>query len=194
MNGAGPLPDRAHAFDEARMPATPYTIAPRTDLRSAFAWIAFGALLVFGSWRMDRMTQQGAQIYTAPGMWPAVIGLLIAVLGGVLAWRSVRRARETGWTAQEVDDTVLVSTKRFALGAAMFFVYALLLVGHGLPFWMGTGLFVTVFVYAFRRADSAFGSSTGTPRSDAILALVCGVATAAIIPLVFEQLFYVRLP
>ena len=48
-----------------------FPVAPRSELREAFVWIALGALIVIGSWRMDRFTQQGAEIYTAPGFWPA---------------------------------------------------------------------------------------------------------------------------
>ncbi|MEO8508947.1 MAG: tripartite tricarboxylate transporter TctB family protein [Betaproteobacteria bacterium] len=176
------------------MPATAFPVSPRTDLRTGFFWIALGAVLVFASWRMDRMQQQGALLYTAPGLWPGVIGLLIAMLGGILVWRSVRRAHAIGWAARNAVDTVLVPASRFALAAAMFFVYSLLLVGRGLPFWLGTGLFVTVFIFVFRRADQASGAGAGTPRGDAILALTCGVVTAIVIPLLFEQLFYVRLP
>ena len=176
------------------MSATSFSVAPRTDLRTAFFWIALGAVIVFGSWRMDRFEQQGAELYTAPGLWPGVIGLLIALLGGVLAWRSVRRARVAGWDAVETDDATLVPTSRFALATGMFFIYALLLVGHGLPFWLGTALFVTAFVFTFRRADRMSGDATGSNRGDAVLAITCGVATAVIVTLVFEQLFFVRLP
>jgi putative tricarboxylic transport membrane protein len=176
------------------MSAPSFPVAPRTDLRTAFFWIALGAVIVFGSWRMDRFEQQGAELYTAPGLWPAAIGLSIVLLGGVLAWRSVRRAREAGWNAVDADDATLVPASRFAVATAMFFAYALLLVGRGLPFWLGTALFVAAFVFVFRRADRMSGDTTGTHRSDAILAITCGVATAVIVTLVFEQLFYVRLP
>jgi len=176
------------------MSAPLYPVSPRTDLRTALFWIAFGAVIVFGSWRMDRLEQQGAELYTAPGLWPGVIGLLLALLGGILTWRSLDRARAATWDAAEADDAILVPTSRFALAAAMFFVYALLLVGRGLPFWLGTALFVTAFVFVFRRADRMSGDATGSDRSDALLAITCGIATAIVVSLVFEKLFFVRLP
>ena len=171
-----------------------YPVAPRTDLRGAFAWIAVGAIIVFASWRMDRFEQQGAQFYSAPGLWPGVIGLLIALLGGFLAWRSVRRARAASWDAAEHDDTVLAPTSHFVLASAMFFAYALLLVGHGLPFWLGTSLFVAVYVYLFRRFARMSGERTGSNRGDLVLAVITGVATAGIVSVVFQELFYVNLP
>ncbi len=73
----------------------------------------------------------------------------------------------------------------------MFFVYALLLVGRGLPFWLGTALFVTAFVFIFQRAQRR---AQGTLARGFGVALACGVLTAAVVTLTFEQLFYVRLP
>lgn len=157
-------------------------------------WIAVGALVVFMAWRMDRMTQQGGQIYTAPGLWPGLVGIVIAILGGILAWRSLARARASSWTAKELDDTDYAPTSNFVIAAALFFIYALLLVGHGLPFWVGTTLFVTVYVFVFRRAERLAGTRSGSQRSDVVFALVCGAATALIVTLVFEQVFFVRLP
>ena len=171
-----------------------YPVAPRTDLRGGFAWIALGAVIVFESWRMDRMTQQGAELFTAPGLWPGIVGLLIALLGGILAWRSIDRARQAGWEAAEADEADYAPTRQFVLAAAMFFTYALLLVGHGLPFWLGTALFVTSYVFLFRRADRLAGGRTGTTRGDVVLAVICGVTTAVVVSLVFEKLFFVRLP
>ena len=72
--------------------------------------------------------------------------------------------------------------------------HALLGVGRGLPFWLSTALFIAAFVFLFRRANRKVGDATGSDRGDAVLAVVCGVATAAVVTLVFEQLFFVRLP
>jgi len=176
------------------MSDTSFPVSPRTDLRTAFVLIALGAVIVFASWQMDRLEDQGAQLYTAPGLWPGIVGLLIALLGGVLSLRSLRRARAASWNARAADGTVLVPGSRFALAATMFFAYALLLVGRGLPFWLGTALFVTAFVFVFRRADRLSGAAAGSNRADALLAIICGVATAIIVTLVFEKLFFVRLP
>jgi hypothetical protein len=73
----------------------------------------------------------------------------------------------------------------------MFFVYALLLVGRGLPFWLGTALFVTAFVFLFQYAQR---KAAGKVMRGFVVALACGVLTALIVTLLFEQLFYVRLP
>jgi hypothetical protein len=165
--------------------------SPRRDLQGGIAWMALGCVIVALSWQMDRMTQQGATLHTAPGLWPGIVGTLLAALGSVLALRSWRRARRIGWDAAGADDTAYAPLSSFALSAAMFFVYALLLVGRGLPFWLGTALFVTAFVFIFQHAQR---KADGKLARGFVVALACGVITSAIVTFVFEQLFYVRLP
>ena len=154
-------------------------------------WSALGSVIVVLSWQMDRMTQQGATVHTAPGLWPGIVGAVLALLGGALMLRSWRRAQRIGWDAAAPDDTDYAPRSSFALAAAMFLVYALLLVGRGLSFWLATALFVTTFVFLFQYAQRR---SAGTLRRGILVALACGVLTALTVTLLFEQLFYVRLP
>jgi len=165
--------------------------SPRRDLAGGIAWTALGTLIVVLSWQMDRMTAQGATLHTAPGLWPGLVGAALALLGGALVLRSWQRARRIGWDAAAPDDTDYVPWSSFALAAGMFFVYALLLVGRGLPFWLGTALFVTAFVFLFQYAQR---KAAGKVVRGLVVALACGVLTALIVTLVFEQLFFVRLP
>jgi hypothetical protein len=105
--------------------------------------------------------------------------------------RSWRRARHIGWDLAETDDTDYAPLSSFALAAGMFFVYALLLLGRGLPFWLGTALFVTTFVFLFQYA---LRKAAGKVARGLGVALACGTLTALVVTLLFEQLFYVRLP
>jgi len=151
------------------VPATEvYPSSARRDLQGGVAVAAFGCVIAVLSWQMDRMTQQGATLHTAPGLWPGIVGTVLAVLGGVLVLRS-----------------------RFALAVALFFVYALLLVGRGLPYWLGTALFVSTFVFLFQYTQR---KAAGSTLRGVAVALACGVLTTGAVTLVFERLFYVRLP
>ena len=154
-------------------------------------WAAFGSLMTVLSWRMDRMTDQGATLHTAPGLWPAIIGIVLAALGGILMLRSWQRAASIGWDTAEEDDTDYAPPRSFALAVALFAIYALLLVGRGLPFWLGTALFVTAFVFVFQFAGR---KTSGRIGRGALVAIACGTVTAAAVTYLFEHLFYVRLP
>ncbi len=157
-----------------------YASSPRRDLQGGVVWTALGCLIVVLSWQMDRMTQQGATLHTAPGLWPGIVGTLLAALGGVLVLRSWRRARRIGWDAAETDDTAYAPLSSFGLATTMFFVYALLLVGRGLPFWLGTAMFVTLFVFLFQYTQR---KAAGRMVRGFVVALACGVLTAAIVTL-----------
>jgi hypothetical protein len=165
--------------------------SPRRDLLSGVAWTVLGCVIAALSWQMDRMVQQGATMHTAPGLWPGIVGTLLAALGGVLILRSWQRARRGGWDAAAVDGTDYAPRSRFALAATMFFVYAVLLVGRGLPFWLSTAAFVSAFVFIFQYT---LGRAAGNAARGLGVALACGVLTALVVTLLFEQLFYVRLP
>ena len=165
--------------------------SPRRDLTGGVVWTALGSIIVALSWQMDRMTQQGATLHTAPGLWPGIVGTLLAALGGMLMLRSWQRAQRIGWNAAAPDDTDYAPRSSFALATGMFFVYALLLVGRGLPFWLSTALFVTTFVFLFQYT---LRRAAGKVTRGFAVALACGVLTALVVTLLFEQLFYVRLP
>jgi len=170
-------------------PSAPPPASPRTDAIAAACALAFATLVVVLAWRMDRYESQGGALWTAPGLWPGIVGLVLGALAAGLLVRSWRRAGAVGWDTAETNDTPLVPTPRFVAAAALFFLYAIGLVGRGLPFWLGTALFVSVYVYVFHTE----GASRSQARRVA-MALAIGVATSLVVTLVFEQVFLVRLP
>lgn len=145
---------------------------------------------------MDRLEDQGASIYTAPGLVPGLLGAIIALFGVLLA----RRALATGRGAATIptDDDARSSpagadaatSRRFAVALVLCLVYAIALVGH-LPFWLATGVFVTAFIAFF---EYPVRNSRGQVARGIGMALVYGTLTSAVVSLVFEQVFLVRLP
>ena len=169
-------------------PGAPPPATPRSDAIAAAAALVFALAVVVASWRMDRFESQGGTLWTAPGLWPGIVGLVLGALALGLLVRSWRRAAAIGWDAAETNDTPLVPTPRFAAAASLFFLYAIGLVGRGLPFWLGTAAFVAFYVYAFH-------DEPARPRPRRIaMALAIGVATSLVVTLVFERVFLVRLP
>jgi hypothetical protein len=121
---------------------------------------------------MDRLERHGAALYTAPGLVPGLLGLVILVLGLVLALRK-REAQPA--TPMGVSNTPLVLV--LCLG------YAIGLIGR-VPFWLATFTFVTAFIALFEYPV----------RRRMALAPVYGVVTSLLVTYLFENVFLVRLP
>lgn len=168
-------------------------ISPRADFISALVWIAFGSAVVIASWRMDRLTDQGATSYTAPGLVPGILGGIMLLLGVLL----VARAARSGGHLQAVMPWVMSAPARAAMVRVLSVLvlglaYAAGLVGHGgIPFWLATFVFVTMFIVLF---DWRERSDKGERAKGILLALVYGAGTSFLVSYVFQELFLVRLP
>ena len=167
-------------------------LPPRIDLVAALAWIVFGGAITVGAWRMDRLEHMHINQYEIPGLVPGLLGFAILVLGVVLAMRAISRGALAPPAVQAAATPRPSQTRYMALVFALTLFYALGLVGTGLPFWLGTFAFVAVFIFIFDRARQ-----TNLKRStakQAMLALIYGAATSAVVSLAFEKIFLVRLP
>jgi hypothetical protein len=147
----------------------------RSDTVQGLAWIATGCAIVYASWMMDRLERHGAALYTAPGLVPGLLGLVLFVLGMVLALRAAR-----GDSSRASSPVIWGNT---ALVLALCLGYAVGLVGR-MPFWLATFLFVTAFVAIFEYPE----------RRRMALAPVYGAATSLVVTYLFEAVFFVRLP
>jgi hypothetical protein len=163
------------------------TLSPRVDLIAALVWIAFGGAVAVGSWNMDRLAHLRINRYEVPGLVPGLLGAAIVVLGGVLALRSLRRMASHHGVSAAIEPLgplagVFLST----------LFYALVLVGHGVPFWLATFVFVTGFIAWFdRERQGGLGRSMARQL---VQAVAYGAVTSAVVTLVFEHVFLVRLP
>ena len=159
----------------------------RSDLLGGAGWVGFGLLIVAESLRMDRFTSMGATLYTMPGFVPGIIGALIMVLGAVLMLRGWRRGNSD--RAQPTPDTAVaepVVNRRIAITLVLSLLYAGALLGRA-PFWLVTALFVAAFTWLFAPADQP------KPRRT-FAAVIAGAATSAVVTVVFQYVFLVRLP
>jgi hypothetical protein len=164
----------------------------RADFVAALVWIALGLAIVAGALAMDRLERFGATVYTAPGLVPGILGALIALLGGVLLLRSVRRGAVAGLGEPWMPDAAARGMAvRATLAIAITLVYTLVLVGHGLPFWLVTVAFVFVFMLLF---DLPERRARGQTARGVLVAAIVAVATSAVVTLMFERVFLVRMP
>jgi predicted cobalt transporter CbtA len=175
----------AAGVDEERSPA-------RADLKDAAGWVALGTAVLVGSITMDRLEQQHINPVTVPGLLPGLLGIAMILLGSALGVRSIRR----GGLAQALpgaSEHEREQRRRVWIAIALCAGYGVVLVGHGIPFWLASTIYVTASILVFRRishepADRRLGLLAWAK------ALVIGVAASAVTWLVFEKLFLVRLP
>ncbi|MFW6077502.1 MAG: tripartite tricarboxylate transporter TctB family protein [Hyphomicrobiales bacterium] len=159
---------------------------PRADLITSIVLMAIGLGASIESWRMPRLQHLGVSIYSAPGVVPFLLGLVIAGLGLILFVRSLA----AGGLASSGPLASGDSARRFFMAAALTLAYALVLVGW-LPFWAATAIFVGAFVLTFEW-QAGIGGANGVRRTAAVMvfALAAGLGVAVL----FEDIFLVRLP
>jgi hypothetical protein len=192
VGAAAPAPHAPQALHTPPEVLPERPIAPRSDLRDAIGWIALGLAVLAGSLAMDRLERQNINPYTVPGLLPGLLGLLVIGLGGVLLLRSLRRGaldgRESppGALAREERRRIVVTT-------ALCVGYGVVLIGHGLPFWAASAIYVTGSILVLQRMSREAQERHVTLRA-AIKAVVIGLAAGAITHLVFQEIFLVRMP
>ncbi len=163
----------------------------RADLITGVVLLVFGLAVVAESYGMPRLEERNINPWTAPGIVPGMLGVIIALLGAVLALRSVGgwRAAQTAQSAEERSEA-RASITRLALCAALCIIYAVLFVGR-IPFWLASWLFVFAFIAAFEWTS---GETISARARKLAIAAAVATATAFAVPYVFETLFLVRLP
>jgi hypothetical protein len=83
--------------------------------------------------------------------------------------------------------------KQILLVLALCLTFGVVLVGHGLPFWLAAAIFVSVAIVALQsRQRQATGQTLGLRRIATAAAIGLGAGIA--ITIVFQEIFLVRLP
>jgi hypothetical protein len=161
----------------------------KLDFISSIVLIAFGGLVLLESWRMPRFEEQAANIYSAPGLVPGVLGVVLLLCGFIIFIRSLVLG---GWRLTSADSKleIGVGARNVLITVAISSVYVLLLIGN-LPFWLAT----TIYGFAY---TAIFEYRSANPLRTKLSLLVTGfllaLAIALTVTLVFERIFLVRMP
>ncbi len=165
---------------------------PRSDFKDAIGWIVFGILVLGGSIAMDRLEAQNINPVTVPGLLPGLLGVAMVLLGAVLLLRSMGR----GALVQAVPAPSArqrEERRRVWIAVALCAGYGVVLVGHGIPFWLASSFYLTVAILVFQRISPDPAERRLDAKSWA-KALVIAVLASAATWAAFEKLFLVRLP
>ena len=169
------------------------SVSPLSDFVFSLFWIALGSLIMLASWRMDRLEGQGSSLYTAPGSYPGLLGGIPLILGLLLAARSYKAGgHRLGQLDLNLSKIHFTSFLRVGVFLVFVLIYCVGLIGRsGIPFWLATFLFVTLFIILFNWQAI---SSEGFVKKVLVLAISMGVGTSFVVSYVFQELFLVRLP
>jgi len=195
---------------------------PRSDLGASIVLILFGAAVAFESWRMPRFESIGGSIYSAPGLVPGLLGLIIALLGSIMLVRYLtsRKPATAPATVSEAVATPGIADDQAAFTSAPTSGGAVTDVpatdgGFESPSstrMLVTLVFAVVFggilvgtvpfwlaVFLFVSASIIFyeWKKMTDARSTTVrvaIALAIAGATAFAVPFVFERIFLVTLP
>jgi Tripartite tricarboxylate transporter TctB family len=162
---------------------------PRLDLVIAVFCFVFGVAASALAYRMPTYASQGGEAYTAPGLVPGLYGMVLALLGVWLGARALRQGalNAAGTQALEASNRI---DRRLALAAGLCLIFVVGLVGR-MPFWLAVAIFVAAFTIIFEwQANQRWALR----MRQALTAVLLGLVTGGAVTLVFEKLFYVRLP
>src|SRR4051812_34842602 len=153
-------------------------ITPRSDFWQGVGWVAFGLAVLVMSLTMDRLESQNINPVTIPGLLPAALGAAMMLVGGIGALRSWRRGAFTH-PREPFTPHQREVRKRVWSVVALVAIYSVVLIGHGLPFWLASSIFVTGSILILQRMSQDPEERRLTPRMW-IKAIVIGVLAAVI--------------
>jgi hypothetical protein len=180
------------ALPAVEEPPAEEAITQRGDLKDAAFWIVLGVAILIGSLTMDRLQAQHINPYTVPGLLPGLLGSAMIVLGGILALRSLRRgALHSEPMPRSAHDSE--RWRRIWVVTALCLGYGVVLIGHGLPFWLASTIYVAGSILVMQRMSRDWALHSLTPKSW-IMALIIGLTSSVVIHLVFQEFFLVRMP
>jgi hypothetical protein len=160
----------------------------RSDLISGGVWVVIGVAIAIGSWRMDRLENQGVPGFAAPGLVPGVMGVLITLAALLIVFRSLRRGALQGAGG---GTGMPALWGRLALTLALCLGFAIMLVGHGLPFWVAASTYLFLHIFLLQLPERR---AAGQVKRGLAVAVFIGVTVGVVISLMFQYLFLVRLP
>jgi len=163
----------------------------KADLITSIILVAFGIAIVTISIRMPTMADYNQSIYSAPGVVPGFIGVMLILLSLSMLIRSIRRKAISEFRGGAIPKDILTqeSTRRILMTIAMCVVYAFLLGKIWFP--LATFAFIFAFILLFEY-DWKIAFSAQTRKT--VVAAIIGIVTTALVTLVFQELFLVNLP
>jgi len=156
----------------------------KADFFTSIFLFLLGLIVFIISIRMPTFRELGANPYSAPGIVPMILGVIIAIMGAILFTRSViRKAYKISLSFQGLKLFFKNnSIKRFLIALFLSVFYVILL--GKINYFLLTTIYIFLFVWSFELKT----------KKTLFFALIEAVLIAACISYVFRYLFLVTLP
>ena len=165
----------------------------KKDFITSIVLIAFSVSVIVMSYTMPRLERRNIDPFSAPGVVPGMIGIVLLLLALVLFVRSIRRGgyRMFHTASNKADDAHLQgAATRVLLTLFISLVYAIGFLGR-FDYSIITALYIFVFICLFEfRAGVGFWAQ----KRMILFAIIQAVVASVLITTVFQKLFLVDLP
>lgn len=164
----------------------------KKDFIASIVLVAFSLSVVISSYTMPRLERRNIDPFSAPGVVPGMIGLILLCLSLILFVRSIRRNGYLLLTssAEAKESVNKGAVKRVLLTLALSLIYAVGLLGH-VDYTIVTLVYIFSFIVIFEYRPQV---GIGAQKKVLGFALLQAVIGAVSITLVFRKLFLVDLP
>ena len=155
---------------------------PRADFVTGVILAALGLGALILATRMPTFSERGVNPLTAPGIFPAIIGGALLLCGLILALRSIPLAR------------LPILQKSATNARSVIIAFTLMLVAVALVGKVDFRVLAGGFTLAFMAVFLNWRDENQNRVHQILAVCVTTLLTAVLIPMLFENVFYVRLP
>lgn len=157
----------------------------------ALGWVVLGVAVAVGGWRMDRLGQMNIEPWSAPGLVPGVLGVLMAAFGAILAWRERRAVAAAPAPDVPAGADATGTLRRVLPILALAIAWVAGTLGRGLPFVATSAGLVVAWIALLRWREWRASGSLARGLGGAVAIAVVACTAIAVL---FEDVFLVRLP
>ncbi len=160
---------------------------PRADRVTSVILAILGLAMLIGGYQMDRLEIRNIHPASIPGLVPMILGALMVVCAVLLFNFSRKVSRLSSEESMPENDN---SSRKLLITAGICTFFATVMVGR-MPFFVSSAIFISVFSGFF-----SWPSGAGYHRQIKVVvySICIGGVAAAIISVLFQYGFLVRLP
>ena len=163
----------------------------KADFVTSVVLLAFGVAVLVISIGMPTLADANQSKYSAPGIVPGFIGVMVTLLSFSMLLRSIRRKGMVDLVPKDAVKNLFAqeTTMRILKTTLLCVAYTILLGKIWFP--LATFLFIFVFIVLF---EYDFRSAFKPQLKKVVVAFIIAVTSTFLVTLVFQGLFLVNLP